>query len=153
VVLIRTLSYDLALGRREGPLRIGVVAPPGDPVAAEVLRVVGGLVGVTVGGRVVAEPVSLPTGGATPWLVLVQHQDVLVLCPEIDAALPAVVDAARELDVATLALDGTFVGKGAAVGVRPAGDRLEIVVDLAAAEAEGARLSGELLEIAHRVRR
>ena len=70
---------------------------------------------------------------------------------EIDARNPRT--AARELDVTTLALDPTFLGRGVALGVDQRGSRLQILVDRAEAKAEGADLSGELLEMAQEIQR
>ncbi|MEQ1506464.1 MAG: YfiR family protein [Myxococcota bacterium] len=150
LVLVRTLSYDRALDRHVGALRIGIVGAP--PAADEVLAVVRGLVGVTVSGRPIAPPTVLaPTPG--DWVVRLGDVDVVVLCPGIDPVLADISSAAAARHVGTLALDGRMVGRGAGLGVAVSGDHLEIVVDPVQASAEGARLAGELLELAREVDR
>lgn len=154
LVLVRSLSYDRALGRRSGDLRFVVVHPTGAPRAAEeVGRVLDQLQGVTVAGRPVGAWTAVSADGARPWRDRLVGVDAVLLTPGIDDVLVDVVAAARELDVATLALDAAFVGRGAALGVDLRGTRLQIVVDRAEAVAEGADLTGELLEMAQEVRR
>ncbi len=149
LVLVRALSYDRALGRRSGELRIAVVHPEGDArVVSAVGAVLDGLREVTVAGRPVGAWKAEPATGGTPWRERLAGYDAVLLAPGVGGVLIDVVAAARELDVATLALDPTFVGRGASLGVDQRGSRLQILVDRAEASAEGADLSGELLEMA-----
>jgi hypothetical protein len=148
LVLVRALSYDRAIGRETGELRIAVVYAANAPVGREVIEVLGGLRGVTVSGREIGAPVGIPVSATTDVATQIAGFDTVLLCPGIDASLAPLVEAARRLDVSLLSLDPAYVGQGAALGVSIEGTRLRLRVDRAEATEQGAEFTAELLDLA-----
>ena len=153
LVLVRSLSYDRALPRSAGELRLGVVYAAASPMGAEVLKVVGGLQGVTVSGRAIAAPVGVPIAGAMNFVTALAGFDAVLLCGGIDASLPAIAAAARELDVVLLSFEPSYVGRGATLGVDLSGTRLQLRIDRTEAKEQGVEFTAELLELAVPVKR
>jgi hypothetical protein len=150
LVLVRALSYDRSI-TGSAALRIAVILPSADPeVGNMVMKVVDELRGVTVAGRPIDAPVRL-TSSETDWATALRSVDAVVLCPGIEGELPEIKAAARQIDVLLLSLEPAYVGRGAALGVKLDGSKLELRVDLTEASQQGASFAGELLELAHRV--
>ena len=152
LVLVRSMSYDRSVARGTGELRVAVVYAAGSPVGDEVLKVIGGLQGVTVSGRAIGTPVGVPVAGLVDFQTKFLGFDAAVLCGGLDTSLPGLVSAARDLGVVLLALEPEYVGRGAALGVDLDGTRLQLLVDRTEARAQGAEFTAELLELAVQVK-
>jgi hypothetical protein len=149
--LVRVLSYDRALPiRTTDSLVVGVVYDPTDPISAaqgaDVLATLRSLDTFTVAGLDVGPPVPLPLahGG---WHERLDAVSAVVVC-QVDGSLAGLREAADVLDRPTLGLDVSRVGTGVAIAVAQKQARLEIVIDLSDAKAEGMQPSPELLELA-----
>ena len=152
LLLVRSLSYDRAVGRENGELRVAVVHD-GSATGAEVVGVVDKLRGVTVAGRPIGLPVGVTAADATSWEGVLKGIDAVVVCPGVDRAVAPLAVAARALDVVMLSLEPSYVGLGAALGVAVDGSKLQLRVDIREAKEQGAEFSGELLELAVPVRK
>jgi hypothetical protein len=153
-VLVRLLSYDRALPARvAGDVRVAVVFDPHDPLSVEQSRQVQdalrALDGIKVGPRKLAgEAVMIESGpGAAPQLPSVA---AAIVCRGADE-LAALVRAADARDVVVMTLDDGLMGWGPAVGVAQREARLDLLIDLVAARAQGVDLSSEIFELAHLV--
>jgi hypothetical protein len=158
LVLLRVLAYDNHLGERVGDeVRIVIVYPAGDGGAAESARWIAAFANVRklkVDGRpVVVTAHRFETAKLLERALQDQHAAALVACDGLTTAiairdLAALTRAHKALSFSTRETD--VVG-GIAVGVVPGAKRDELVVNLQAAAAEGARFDAGLLQLARTV--
>jgi hypothetical protein len=72
----------------------------------------------------------------------------IVVCTGLSDAIPAVVATARKRSVLTMTLTTTYLKAGLSIGLSRGDDRVNILVNLPAARAEGADLDAALLRLA-----
>jgi hypothetical protein len=80
------------------------------------------------------------------------HVDVLYIAPLRAYDLASLLSIAQSLKLITLTGVPEYVGQGVAVGLQLKGDKPEILIYLAAAKAEGADFSSNLLKLARIIR-
>jgi hypothetical protein len=158
LVMLRVLAYDNQLGERAGDeIRIVIVYPAGDGGAAERARWTAAFASarkLKVDGRpVVVSAHKFETASSLGSVLHDLHAVALFACDGLAKAI-AVGDLAtvtRANKVLSFSTREREVVKGLAVGIVPGAQRDEIVVNLRAATAEGARFDAGLLQLARSV--
>jgi hypothetical protein len=148
VILVRALAYDreIAAGAA-GSIDIAILARPTTAGADKVLQAFKPLEKITVAGLPVK--VVLITYTAPPELVeKLKTVDAVYIPAGLDDDVDGIVAAARLDKVTTFAAKRSYVERGASLGVFIVGDKPAILVNVAAAKAEGAAFSSELFKIA-----
>jgi hypothetical protein len=158
LVMLRVLAYDNHLSARAGDeVRIVIVYPAGDGGAAERARWTAAFASarkLKLDGRpVVVTAHKFETAGALGAALREAHAVALLACDGLARAiavgdLAAVTRANKVLSFSTRERE---VVNGLAVGIVPGQTRDEIVVNVRAATAEGARLDAGLLQLARSV--
>lgn len=153
-LLINVLSFDRALPERAGAeLVVGVVIQrryrPSlesgeDMLAAFAGAAVGNLLGLPM--RVVA--VELGSDSDLGEEIARLGVDVIYVTPLRALAIERIATATRAHKVRSLSADPETVRRGVAIGLGMRDDRPEILINLGAAQAEGADLSAQLLRVA-----
>jgi hypothetical protein len=158
LVMLRVLAYDNHLSERAGDeVRIVIVYPAGDGGAAERARWTAAFASarkLKVDGRpVVVTAHKFETASALGSALHDLHAAALFACDGLAKAI-AVTDLAnvtRANKVLSFSTREREVVKGLAVGIVPGSQRDEIVVNVRAAAAEGAKLDAGLLQLARSV--
>jgi hypothetical protein len=158
LVMLRVLAYDNRLGDRAGDeIRIVIVYPAGDGGAAERARWTAAFASarkLKVDGRpVVVSAHRFETASALGSALHELHAVALFACDGLAKAI-AVGDLAtvtRANKVLSFSTREREVVKGLAVGIVPGSERDEIVVNVRAAAAEGAKFDAGLLQLARSV--
>ena len=155
ILLTKALSYDRNLRDRAGSdIVIAVVEAPGpatdDPRPQLVHRRLLALEGVTIQG---AQIRAVLLEGATVESIqrgLDQHHvDVLILASHhLDAELEAVAATAEARHILTASIVPDHVRRALTLGVDTEGPKIRLLINRTAAKREGAKFSGELLQIA-----
>jgi hypothetical protein len=158
LVVLRVLAYDNHLGERAGDeVRIIIVYPAGDGGAAERARWTAAFTTarkLKVEGRpVVVTAHKFETASALDNALRDLRAAALFACDGLAKAI-AVGDLAnvtRANKVLSFSTREREVVKGLAIGIVPGSERDEIVVNVRAAAAEGAKLDAGLLQLARSV--
>jgi hypothetical protein len=158
LILTRALAYDGNLKTRAGEdLLIAVLGRNGnttsEDVAMSMTKAFKSLGNVKVQGL----PVRAMMWGFTSvnslnTAVDVQGIDALYITPGMDADLPAIIELARKRQIITLGSREDYVKRGVSLGVFAVDAKPTIVVNLAAAKAEGAAFGSDLLRLAKVIR-
>jgi hypothetical protein len=155
LVIVRVLAYDKGLAARvhDEALTIVVVTrgkPADDPDGW--LAAFRQLPKVRAGGHPI-HVVGLALDAAARFApALAQlHPAAVIAPPGLGTAVAAVRAASRAATALTFTVDEADVRRGLAVGIVAGAERDEIVVNLEAARAEGARLGAGLLQLARLV--
>jgi len=158
LILTRALAYDGNLKSRAGAdLLIAVLGRSGnansEEVASTMTRAFRALGNVKVQGLAV-RATSLPYSNATALGAAIENQgiDAMYVCPGLEGDLPAIIDLARKRHVITLGSREDHVKRGVSLGVFAVDAKPTIVVNLAAAKAEGAAFGSDLLRLAKVIR-
>lgn len=159
LVVLRVLAYDRLLARRSGDaVVIGVVRDDGDTASRRAARDMARSLrasskGLTVAGKSI-KVVEIAAGELFPDRLRDLDVTAAVVVPGLDDEIADVASAAAAQPCLTFGPSG-YVGRGVAVGLGTDDDRrrIKISIDLPAARAQGARLSAELLRIAHVVKK
>jgi hypothetical protein len=160
LVILRVLSYDRQLARRaRARVVIAVVRDDGDLASRRAAGIMAGaLRGMSSGLTVAGKPISVVEISANQLFAdrLRALEVTAVYLPGgLDGELEAVTAAARARPCLTFTDRPTYLRRGVAValGTDVARKRITLAVDLAAARAQGASLSAELLRVARVVNR
>jgi hypothetical protein len=153
-VLVRTLAFDRALPGRAGTaLGLGVVfgSPEQDSMRFQydLRRAFQRMSGTKVLGRTVTVHIHTYKGVAdlTGW-IQEKEIDALYIAPGLRSEVVAIRGVCRQHKIASLAAGRWLVEQGVAIGVVPNGEKLRIIVNLAAATSAGMDLDGKLLQLA-----
>jgi hypothetical protein len=157
LIALRILAYDKQLAERSpgATVTIALVSSPTPEGRAIRERFVAGFAMMPkakVGGRSI-RIVSLDAGTekvVTASLVAKTPTAVIVVDDLGDKLVP-LRNAARALDVLTVSLREVDVSRGLSVGIVPARERDQIVINIEAARAEGVRFGAGLLQLARLV--
>jgi YfiR/HmsC-like len=155
VILVRALSYDANLKLRIGAeMVVAVLARrPGDPCAANMQRGFASLGSAKVAGVPLRTMQLLYTAAdALAGAVGQQGIDALYLCPDLEADLGAILEAARKQKVLTMGGTEELVIRGATLGVTFQEARPSLLVNLTSAKSMGAAFSSDLLRVARVIR-
>ena len=159
LILLRILAYDRRLAAAtDKPVRIGVVYRLGLPSAErEANEMVAALAAaakrIRVAGRIV-EVIPLPySAQAFAPSIGDAKLSTVVVGSGLEREVPLIFAATRKHKVLSLTMDEPLAGSGLSIAVTRRGERAVILVDLAAARAEGADLSAGLLRLAEVLRR
>lgn len=158
LVMLRVLAYDNHLGERAGDeVRIVIVFPAGDSGAAERARWTSAFANarkLKVEGRpVVVTTHKFETASSLDRALKERHAAALLVCDGLARAIAVDELAAltRTHKVLSFSTREREIVKGLAVGIVPGAARDEIVVNLRAAAAEGAKFDAGLLQLARSV--
>jgi hypothetical protein len=158
LILTRALAYDGNLKTRAGEdLLIAVVGRNGNAASEEVASAMSkafkSLGNVKVQGLAV-RAVQLGYASVNTLGLAIESQgiDALYVCPGLEADLPAIIELARKRQVITLGSREDHVKRGLSLGVFAVDAKPTIVVNLAAAKAEGAAFGSDLLRLAKVIR-
>jgi hypothetical protein len=158
LILTRALAYDGNLKTRAGEdLLIAVLGRNGnassEEVASAMSKAFKSLGNVKVQGLAVRATL-LPYTNVTALNTAIESQgiDALYVCPGLEADLPAIIDLARKRQIITLGSREDHVKRGLSLGVFAVDAKPTIVVNLAAAKAEGAAFGSDLLRLAKVIR-
>lgn len=153
-LLLKVLTYDRNFERKAGKeLVLGIVHDPADRDSAKATDEVGTTL-FKFGGKTVKKlPIKYFTiefTGAADLERFVKEKkiSVLYIAPGNGKTLAAVLKVAQELDLTTLTGVPDYVRRGVAVGIGVAQDKPQILINLAAARAEGSDFDASLLRIA-----
>jgi len=158
LVMLRVLAYDNHLGARAGDeVRIVIVFPSGDGGAAERARWTSAFANarkLKVAGRpVVVSTHKFETASVLDRALTDAHAAAVLVCEGLarTIALDDLAALTRAHKVLSFSTREPEVVKGLAVGIVPGTSRDEIVVNLRAAAAEGAKFDAGLLQLARTV--
>ena len=158
LVMLRVLAYDKQLAARAGDeVRIIIVFSPGDTGAAERARWSAAFANARKlkldGRQVVVVEHKFETAKQLDRALHDPHAAALVVCDGLskEIGLDDLAALTRARKVLTLSTRETEVVKGLAVGIVPGSSRDEIVINLAAATAEGVKFDAGLLQLARSV--
>lgn len=153
-LLLKVLTYDRNFERKAGKeLVLGIVHDPADRDSAKATDEVGTTL-FKFGGKTVKKlPIKYFTiefTGAADLERFVKEKkiSVLYIAPGNAKTLAAVLKVADDLDLTTLTGVPDYVRRGVAVGIGVAQDKPQILINLAAARAEGSDFDASLLRIA-----
>jgi hypothetical protein len=158
LILTRALAYDGNLKSRAGAdLVIAVVGRSGnsssEEVASAMTRAFRSLGNVKVQGLAVkSTSFNYSNAAALGTAIESQGIDALYICPGLEPDLPAIIELARKRQVVTLGSREDHVKRGLSLGVFALDAKPTIVVNLAAAKAEGAAFGSDLLRLAKVIR-
>lgn len=155
VLLTRILQFDRALQERVGDEVVVALVYQGRFRASLVARdqVANLLGGQRVGRRTVrVVPVELVAGRSLAEDLVASGAWVVYVAPLRATDVAEIAAVTRALGILTSSGVPEYVSEGLAVGISLRGDRPEIVINLEAALAEGARFSSELLKLSRVVR-
>ena len=150
-LLAKILSFDEARAPTSGPLVLAVVYQSRNRISAGTAADVMARLAELEGFRVVAVDLD-----ETPDLAAELQRDgaqALYVAPLRAVAPERLALVSRERQVVTLTGVPGYVAEGLAVGIELSGERPHLVINLAAARAEGARFSAQLLKLARLVER
>ena len=158
LVMLRVLAYDKQLAARAGDeVRIIIVFSPGDTGAAERARWSAAFANARKlkldGRQVVVVEHKFETAKQLDRALHDPHAAAVVVCDGVlnDIGLADLAALTRARKVLTLSTREAEVVKGLAVGVVHGSSRDEIVINLAAATAEGVKFDAGLLQLARSV--
>lgn len=148
VALLQVMGYDRSCVQ-PGPLRIAVVSPAAGWAAADDIRArLLALRGVPVRSRVLGEPVVIVFAPDVDWSTRLTGIDAMLVAPGFGGGLATVASWADRLDVPLYSLDPAHAGRGPALVLAHEPDRVTLLYDGSAAEAQGAQFEAELTELA-----
>jgi hypothetical protein len=152
VILLRALAYDRNIAvDAGGTVDVAVLAHVGDKSVDRTLAAFRALEKNTCGGLPVHVH-ALYYGGADEVAGKLAGMDALYVTAGAEADLPAIVALARAQHVTTFGAKQSFVEHGLGLGVFVIADKPTILVNVAAAKAEGAQFASELFKIAQAVK-
>jgi hypothetical protein len=153
-LLLKVLTYDRNFERKAGKeLVLGIVHDPADRDSAKATDEVGTTLFKFAGKTVKKLPIKYFTiefTGAADLERFVKEKGIsaLYIAPGNTKTLAAVLKVAQDLDLTTLTGVPDYVRRGVAVGIGVAQDKPQILINLAAARAEGSDFDASLLRIA-----
>lgn len=153
-LLLKVLTYDRNFERKAGKeLVLGIVHDPADRDSAKATDEVGTTLFKFAGKTVKKLPIKYFTiefTGAADLERFVKEKNIsaLYIAPGNAKTLAAVLKVADDLDLTTLTGVPDYVRRGVAVGIGVAQDKPQILINLAAARAEGSDFDASLLRIA-----
>jgi hypothetical protein len=153
-LLLKVLTYDRNFEKKAGKeLALGVVHDPTDRDSAKATDEVGSTLYKYSGKTVKKLPMKYYTiefTGAADLERFVKEKGIsaLYLTPGSAKALPVVLKVSEDLDLITLTGIPEYVRRGVAVGIGVAQDKPEILINLAAARAQGSDFDASLLRLA-----
>jgi hypothetical protein len=152
-LLMKVLSYDRAIQAREGAeLRVGVLYQSkvrASLQAQEEFVAAGHARPVLIGTKKVSfVPLDQSELGDLGAIIDRKWIDILYVAPLRVTGIAAITSLSRASRVLTLTGVPAFVEHGLAVGISVKGKRPQIVINLAAAKAEGADFTSQLLKVA-----
>lgn len=153
-LLLKVLTYDRNFEKKAGKeLALGVIHDPTDRDSAKATDEVGSTLFKFASKTVKKLPMKYYTiefTGASDLERFVKEKGIsaLYITPGSAKALPAVLKVSDDLDLTTLTGIPDYVRKGVAVGIGVAQDKPEILINLAAARAQGSDFDASLLRIA-----
>ena len=154
LLLLRILAYDRELKNRSGGKKVVVAVAyrPGDKSSEEArARVVGALQDAADNTTVLGMPVivvSLAADGGLDDRVASARPAALYLCPGLEDSAAQIVPVTRKRSVLSFSPRPDPVKNGVAVGLSVRGLRTAILVNLAAARAEGVDFESAFLRVA-----
>ena len=156
LIVLRVLAYDRALAVRSPGEHVNVllVAPPtqqGRATLALWSRAFALLPNVKAGGRRIRVRTYEVTGDAALDAVVAEQRPALLVATTAGLDVAAVRQVTRKRRVLSFSVAERDVRSGLAFGVVDGEERNEIVINLDAARAEGARFSAGLLQLARLV--
>lgn len=157
LIALRILSYDKQLAERSpgAAVTIAIVSSPTTEGRALRERYEAGFAMMTkvkVGGRTI-RTVSMDAANekAMSAALASKAPSAIIVVDDVGDKLPALINAARARHVLTMSLREADVSRGVSVGVIPARERDQIVINLEASRAEGVRFGAGLLQLARLV--
>jgi len=153
-LLLKVLTYDRNFEQKAGrELALGIVHDPSDRDSAKATAEVGSTLYKFAGKTVKKLPLKYFTIEFTgpadlERFVKEKHISVLYIAPGSAKALAAVLKVSEDLKLTTLTGVPDYVRRGVAVGIGVVQDKPQILINLAAARAEGSDFDASLLRIA-----
>jgi hypothetical protein len=147
LVILRTLAYDRNLKARAGA-KVTVALLTGDvPCAAVKSALEESGRELSVSGLPV-RVISVAWGDGAAATLAAEKPVAVYVCPGLDAAVATITGYTRQNRVLSFSGSPEDVDNGVAIGVIGRGDKAAVLVNLAAARAEGAQLDSALLRVA-----
>jgi hypothetical protein len=153
-LLLKVLTYDRNFEQKAGAeLAIGIVHDPSDRDSAKATEEVGSILYKFAGKTVKKLPMKYFTIEFTgpadlERFVKEKRISVLYITPGSAKALAAVLKVSEDLKLTTLTGVPDYVRRGVAVGIGVVQDKPQILINLAAARAEGSDFDASLLRLA-----
>lgn len=152
--MLTALAYDKSLSSRYASgLRIGLVSKSGNPASKtrsnEVAESLAQLGHATIQGlHFEPIPVEFTNTEALQQAVTQYRLNVVYLMPDLGSSLASILDVAKRNKLLTITGEGPYMRAGAILGVTVRGDKPKVIVNLAAAQAQGADFDFRLLRLA-----
>ena len=158
-LFLKALAYDRNLEEKaRGDILVGLLSRPGDVESEAVARSVAKLIAGYPNQKISDLPVyyrMIPYQDSQDLGKIVQAEwvDVIYVSPGVGAFLDDVLRVTAEGKVLSISGVAEYVERGVTMGVEDHGGRPEMVVNLASAEHEGSKFSGQFLSLCHVIRK
>jgi hypothetical protein len=157
-LLLKALAYDRNVEEKaRGDILVGLLYKPGDVESEAAARSVAKLIAGFPTQKISDLPVYyrlIPFEDEADLANIVREEwvDVLYVAPGLRESLSEILRVTAEGKVLSITGVTSYVLEGVTMGIEALGDKAEMIINLASAQNEGTKFSGQFLNLCHVIR-